>query len=130
LNALCSWHEGRDASGTVLLCRVPDTSRYGSVVCDAEGRVLRFEEKTASTGAGPINAGIYVLSRRLLAEIPPERMVSLEREVFPGWIGRGLQGLEVPGARFIDIGTPESFAAAEGFFGQIDRAGGEGAKEH
>jgi NDP-sugar pyrophosphorylase family protein len=41
--------------------------------------------------------------------------VSLEREVFPALAGRGLRGVAFRG-RFIDIGTPESLAEAEGFF--------------
>ena len=41
--------------------------------------------------------------------------MSLEREVLPRWVADpGIRG--VPGGRFIDIGTPESFAAAEAFF--------------
>jgi hypothetical protein len=38
----------------------------------------------------------------------------LEREILPGWVGRGLFGY--PGGRqFLDIGTPESYSAAADF---------------
>jgi NDP-sugar pyrophosphorylase family protein len=40
---------------------------------------------------------------------------SVEREVFPYWIGRGLHAFPVE-SPFIDIGLPESYAAAAGFF--------------
>ena len=41
----------------------------------------------------------------------PNRVVSLESDVFPGWVHLGLGGYTTL-ARFIDIGTPESYAEA------------------
>jgi NDP-sugar pyrophosphorylase family protein len=52
----------------------------------------------------------------MLAEVPVGRPVSLEREIFPSWIGRGLYGFRNT-ERFVDIGTPESYASAQFFFG-------------
>ena len=41
---------------------------------------------------------------------------SIERDLFPAWAADGrLHAVSVQ-ARFIDIGTPESFAAADAFF--------------
>ena len=109
----------RRASGhaTLLLAEAPDTRRFGRVVVDDEGRVVAFEEKKGQRGPGWINAGVYLLDRNLIREIPAGREVSLEREIFPAWIGRGLYGYQSEG-RFLDIGTPESFAMAEEFFMQ------------
>ena len=115
LASFTRWHRRRGAAATLLLARVPDTGRYGRVELDAEGRVLRFEEKGSPGGPGWVNAGVYLLSRRLLSTIPAGRPVSLEREVFPAWIGRGLYGHRSTG-RFLDIGTPEAYATAEAFF--------------
>ena len=108
------WHEARKAAATLLLTRVPDTRRYGRVQVDDDGLIRAFEEKGEHDGPGWINAGVYLLSRQLLAEIPEQTAVSLERETFPGWLGRGLYGCpsETP---FLDIGTPASYAAAEEF---------------
>jgi NDP-sugar pyrophosphorylase family protein len=64
---------------------------------------------------GWINAGIYLLGHELLRSIPEAQPVSLEREIFPGWVGRGLHAFPVSG-NFIDIGTPKSFAAAQHLF--------------
>src|SRR6185295_14458272 len=64
---------------------------------------------------GWINAGIYLLSPTLLESMPPGAPLSIERVIFPSWIGRGLGGYCVH-ARFIDIGTPESLRQAETFF--------------
>jgi mannose-1-phosphate guanylyltransferase len=58
-----------------------------------------------------INAGIYVLEREVLAEIPAGRAVSFEREVFPSLVGAGLYGIERDGY-WLDIGTPDRYLQA------------------
>jgi D-glycero-alpha-D-manno-heptose 1-phosphate guanylyltransferase len=99
----------------VALAHVDDVGRYGAVGIGPAGRVTAFAEKGGATGEGWINAGIYAIPRERVADIPAGRAVSLEREVLPRWVSDpGIRG--VPGGRFIDIGTPESFAAAEAFF--------------
>lgn len=109
-----NWHCSRGSVGTLLLTEVSDTGRYGRVGVDGEGHVLCFDEKISQDGSGWINAGVYLLSHRLLETILDGQRVSLEREVFPPWIGQGLYGCRAVG-RFLDIGTPESFAMAERF---------------
>jgi len=111
------WHHARNAAATLLLTRVPDTRPYGRVQRDDRGLVELFEEKGEQGGPGWINAGIYLIGRRVLEEIPGGRAVSVEREVFPCWIGRGLYGCPGEGP-FLDIGTPASFAAADEFFSE------------
>jgi NDP-sugar pyrophosphorylase family protein len=107
----------KNAAITLGLIEVPDTRRYGRVMVDVDGAVLRFEEKSDKKGRGWINAGMYLLNRDLLLTIPTDGPVSLEREILPAWIGRGLFGYRSQ-ARFLDIGTPESYAFAEEFFAQ------------
>jgi NDP-sugar pyrophosphorylase family protein len=115
LRAFWAWHCARGAEATLLLTQIPDTKRYGRVQVDADGFVLSFDEKDDTCGPGWINAGIYLLNHRLLLRIPTNSAVSLEQEVFPAWIGRGLYGYRSEG-RFLDIGTPEAYAVAERFF--------------
>ena len=110
-------HRLRAAKASLLLTEVADTSRFGRVEFDATGRVERFVEKGQSAGLGWINAGIYLFQRDLLDMIEPQRAVSLEYEIFPQLIERGELYAAPLGRRFLDIGTPESFAAAEKFFG-------------
>lgn len=115
-------HRARGAKATLVLVQMPDTARYGRVHVEANDRIVRFEEKREQGGPGWINAGMYLFSRPLLDTIPAKRAVSLEREVFPSWIGRGMYGFPSHG-RFLDIGTPESYAAAEQFFAGAERGG-------
>lgn len=116
LNELLIWHLSKKASASILLTRVPDMHRYGQVQIDSlSGAVTRFEEKGRTTGSGWVNAGLYLISRELIQEIPPGLFVSLEQQIFPSWIGRRLFGHQATGP-FVDIGTPESFSSASQFF--------------
>ena len=75
---------------------MPDTSRYGKAVCDKSGKILEFNEKAASLGAGLINAGTYVIDRAVL---PPwhGEVVSMEQDVLPRLVRSG----RVRGIRFV-----------------------------
>jgi NDP-sugar pyrophosphorylase family protein len=114
LTTFQKWHHEHGAAASLLLAQVSDTSRFGRVQTDDEGRVLKFGEKGEHSGPGWINAGIYLIQRELLEAIP-EGKISIEREVFPSQIGHGLYASQT-GGRFLDIGTPESYAEAEEFF--------------
>ena len=116
LSDFWAWYtDTKDAEAALLLTQVPDTKRYGRVQVKPSGQVLKFEEKGSTEGAGWINAGIYLLERRLLSTIPQNHAVSLETEMFPAWIGQELYGYCSQG-QFLDIGTPESYAIADNFF--------------
>jgi NDP-sugar pyrophosphorylase family protein len=102
-----------DASGSLGLVTVPDTSRYGQVLIDPRQHIRAFREKDQSLSAGWINAGVYVLEPTVLDLIPSGRAVSIEREVFPVLAAsRRLYGFPLDGA-FVDMGTPEGLAAME-----------------
>lgn len=117
LDEFQQFHQEQRAGVSLALVRVADASRYGRVECDAEGRVVRFEEKRPGATPGWINAGVYLIERRLLEDVPSGRPLSLERDLLPPWTAQGIvRGFRCPG-RFLDIGTPESYAAAEEFFG-------------
>jgi NDP-sugar pyrophosphorylase family protein len=111
--------EDGSAVATLGLARVADASRYGTVEFDEEsGVVTGFREKDhARSGAAWINAGTYVLSAEALTAVRPGQPGSIERDVFPGLVGRGLRAVGFPDATFIDIGTPEDHARAESMLG-------------
>lgn len=111
LSALSAVHREREATATIGLHPVEDSSAYGVVRTAADGEVLDFLEKTGEPVPGEINAGIYVLDRSVLDLIPPGRAVSIEREVFPRLARNGLHGLRLDGY-WMDIGTPERYLQA------------------
>jgi D-glycero-alpha-D-manno-heptose 1-phosphate guanylyltransferase len=114
LGELWSWHHLRSAPASLVAVDVADASRFGRIEVDRADRVIGFHEKSTDAIAGRVNGGVYLVAPELIARIPAGGPVSLEREVFPGWIEEGLYAFSA-NARFIDIGTPESFALAERF---------------
>jgi mannose-1-phosphate guanylyltransferase len=111
LSALVRAHRERGARASIGLHPVEDSSAYGLVRRDADGKVLEFLEKTGEPVPGQINAGAYVLERSVLDLVPAGRAVSIEREVFPRLVGEGLYGLLLDGY-WMDIGTPDRYLQA------------------
>jgi mannose-1-phosphate guanylyltransferase len=113
LTALIQQHERTGARATVALYPVDDPSGYGLVHRGEDGEITEFLEKPKPEriDTDEINAGAYLLERSVLERIPPDRPVSIEREVFPELIGDGLFGIRLEGY-WIDIGTPERFLEA------------------
>lgn len=96
---------------TLLAVAVDDADRYGRVVVE-NGRVRAFEEKRAELGAATVNGGLYLLSDAVIAGIDRHGESSLERETLPRLAAEGRLGAWTVDAPFIDIGTPDSLAAA------------------
>lgn len=114
LTALMRMHEERNSQATLGLYPVEDPSAYGLVTTDEDGRILEFLEKPENPeliDSDEINAGIYVLEHSVLDSIPPDREVSIERDIFPRLIGNGLHGMRLEGY-WMDIGTPERYLQA------------------
>jgi mannose-1-phosphate guanylyltransferase len=125
LGALVRAHEQRGAVATLALHPVEDPSSYGLVrraggpdapgapPASAGGEVLEFVEKPdpGQVGTDEVSAGAYVLERGVIDLIAPGTMVSIEHEVFPRLVGRGLYGHRVDGY-WMDIGTPERYLQA------------------
>jgi NDP-sugar pyrophosphorylase family protein len=107
-------HLQHGVQATLWLVPVADSGRYGAVAVDSRQKIVDFSEKSSSGGPGLINAGVYLLERTLVENIAEGTVCSLEKDVFPKLIGRGLAGLRGEGP-FLDIGTPESYAMAEEF---------------
>lgn len=110
IGAQVDMHLARDAAVTLHLVEVSDPSRYGCVPTDAHGRVTAFLEKTPDPVTNRINAGCYVFRRDVLDQIPADRVVSVERETFPGLIEGDARVLGyVQSAYWLDVGTPATF---------------------
>ncbi len=114
LSAQIAQHEATGARGTLALVKVPDPSAYGMVLLREDQSVEAFVEKpSADGGAGEpkaaagalISAGAYVLEKEILQMVPPDRNVSIEREVWPRLVGDGLYGYASE-SYWMDIGTP------------------------
>ncbi|HEV3402106.1 MAG TPA: NDP-sugar synthase, partial [Acidimicrobiales bacterium] len=109
LGALVDFHVARGAEGTLALTPVDDSSPFGLVATDEDGRVVEFVEKPVAAQPGLVNAGTYVLEPSVLERIPEGRPVSIEREVFPAISGDGSLYAMVSSTYWTDTGTPERF---------------------
>jgi D-glycero-alpha-D-manno-heptose 1-phosphate guanylyltransferase len=108
---LTQFHRGHGGLVSMAVLEVGNAARYGTVQMEAQGRVIGFSEKTGSETFGVVNGGVYVFDRAVLEYIP-EGPASLERDVFPRILHRGVYALKQQGM-FIDIGTPEDYARAQ-----------------
>jgi mannose-1-phosphate guanylyltransferase len=122
LGAMARAHKANGGAGTISLKEVaPDqVVNYGVIREDEqvaqEGavRIAEFVEKPKDPSLAPsrlINAGAYLLDRSVLSLIPKGQMVSMEKEVFPQLIPRGLYGLPFAG-EWHDVGDPARLRAA------------------
>ncbi len=103
----------RQVDVSLHLVEVPDARPFGCVPTDGSGRVTGFMEKSENPVTNQVNAGCYVFRRRVIDEIPPGRVVSVERETFPELVAEGrLVVGYVETAYWRDVGTPASLVAA------------------
>src|SRR3954470_9868846 len=110
LTAQIAQHERTHASGTLALVPVPDPTNYGLVRLNEDNSVREFVEKPSADqiDTNLISAGAYVLERSIVEMIQPDRAVSIEREIWPRLVGKGLYGFPAD-AYWLDIGTPERY---------------------
>ncbi len=110
LTGQISQHERTGAKATLALAPVRDPSAYGLVHLHEDRSVRDFVEKPSpdQIDTNMISAGAYVLEREILELVAPNCYVSIEREVWPRLIGKGLYGFPAD-AYWLDIGTPERY---------------------
>jgi mannose-1-phosphate guanylyltransferase len=112
-------YRAHDRLGAVICTEVPDGRRYGGIRVDANGDIAQFIEKSAAlAGTATINAGVYLLSARLLDTLPRTHNSSIERDIFPSLKPGTLQAF-AGSFPFIDIGTPASLAEAANIFKRV-----------
>jgi D-glycero-alpha-D-manno-heptose 1-phosphate guanylyltransferase len=109
--------QSESTAGVIFGREVPDTSRYGSLLTDADDRLASFAEKRP--GRGVISTGIYLFRDSLIQSFPDRAPLSLEQEVFPALTAAGVS-LKVlrMNAPFLDIGTPDTLREADIFIQQ------------
>jgi mannose-1-phosphate guanylyltransferase len=119
---LLLFHRQRGGIASLAVVRLENVMRYGIVQTERNDRVTGFSEKVASEPRGLINAGVYVLTPTVL-DLIPDGPCSLEKDIFPRLLTRGVYALEQHGI-FIDIGTPEDYARAQKIVDHLFAAAG------
>lgn len=117
IDKIISFHREKKAMVTIALTSMENIKGYGVAVIDGNNRITRFEEKPADNFSNLINSGIYVLERKVLDYIPPNRTFDFARDLFPLLLREEyhVYGIKMNGYWF-DIGTQESYESAKKYF--------------
>ncbi len=107
------FHTEKKAFVTISLWPVENVSEFGVVRIEGDGRITQFVEKPKPEEAPSnlINAGAYCMEREVLDYIDnPDRLISMEQEVFPRIIedGKRFYGYKIEGF-WIDVGRINSY---------------------
>jgi len=95
-------------SPAILVVKVSDVKRYGSVNWDAGNMVISFTEKKIESKNMWINGGLCKLNDKIFQEID-KRVFSLEEDVFQKCIRHNILQAVPVGYKFIDIGVPKDY---------------------
>lgn len=112
LNAQLALHQSGAADATLHVTEVDDARAFGVVEMQSD-QILTFNEKMENPPSKIINAGCYIFNPDLIDSIPADRVVSVERETFPGLINQGARLLGyLDSSYWLDIGTPAALLRA------------------
>lgn len=120
LSSLCRWFIEKELRAAIILGKINDPARFGSVQLAPNYLVESFQEKYSGVNSGFVNAGIYLFAKRLIEKIPVNCNFSLEKQFFPELANKDLYAYPHL-VDFYDIGTPESYNKAGLFFLDLDK---------
>ena len=115
LSALRRRHGEAGAMASIGLVEVAETSQFGIVVTDGQGRIQRFVEKPQGEApSNTANTQIYLFASRLHDLIPAGEWYDFGFNVFPALVATDepFYGFALPGY-WRDIGSLEDYLAAQ-----------------
>ena len=119
LHEFISFHEENSSLATIAVTSVIDPSQYGEITLNGS-KVTEFIEKPqkGTHKSQLISSGLYVFDKQIFSYLPKNGEAQLEN-IFPRLAkDKVLTGFPFSG-EFIDIGTPESYAAAIKKWGKV-----------
>lgn len=106
LESAVTWHKSKKAEATIILHTMDIPLEYGVVICDKNGKILRFVEKPSwgQVFSDRVNTGIYILKPSVLDGVG-DNECDFSKDVFPLMLssGRELYGYTADGY-WCDIG--------------------------
>lgn len=111
------FHENNHADISIAVKKIENGSRFGEVVFSSDKRINNFIEKKESIEPKWINAGAYIISKKLFNQYEfTANTFSFEKDVLEKYISKlRLMAFPVEGY-FIDIGIPEDLTKARNEF--------------
>ena len=110
-------HLEQKAEFSLALRYVNNSERYGNIEFNSSHQITSFIEKNQLNQSGYINAGVYILSKKLyLQNTKPNINFSIEKDFFEKQLNQLIiKGFEFKDY-FIDIGIPEDYLKAQDDF--------------
>ncbi|MGQ9542793.1 MAG: sugar phosphate nucleotidyltransferase [Candidatus Bathyarchaeia archaeon] len=111
LERLLNFHKASGGLATVVLVKIREPSRYGLAELGPDNLITEFVEKPKATPSDYawINAGVYMISPKVLRLIRADRKVSLEKGIFPKLAKRrAVYGFKYNGY-WSDVGTQTDY---------------------
>ncbi len=110
-------HLEQKAEFSLALRYVNNSERYGNIEFNSSHQITSFIEKNQLNQSGYINAGVYILSKKLyLQNTKPDINFSIEKDFFEKQLNQLIiKGFEFKDY-FIDIGIPEDYLKAQDDF--------------
>jgi D-glycero-alpha-D-manno-heptose 1-phosphate guanylyltransferase len=118
-DTILQFHEEKQADLTMVVRKVDDVSRYGSVLFNEDHQIKGFSEKNSMTGSGYINGGVYLVSRSFMEKFDLPEKFSIEKDFFEKYYAEHNFFAKVCNNYFIDIGIPEDYERAKKEFPSI-----------
>ncbi len=115
VSGVIEFHRKHKARVTITLVHVKDPTAFGLVFTDDKGRVQRFLEKPKPEEAtvDTINAGLYIINRDVMEDIPVATRFSFEKDLYPRLLERGDPVYAyIHKGYWLDIGTPGKYLKA------------------
>ena len=129
VNGLIADHLRSGASVTMTLTTTEHPTECGIVRLEEDGRISEFKEKPKAEEvfSNLINAGVYVVNRSVLSDVPEDTFFDFNKDLFPIITSKGgrLQGRILEG-RWMDVGRPKDLIAVNQLMaGEVGTGEGE-----
>jgi glucose-1-phosphate adenylyltransferase len=103
------WKTGADATLAVTRMSREELPRFGTVITDGNGKVLRFQEKVKKPESNLVSMGIYIFNTVTLRQwLETSAGNDFGRHIFPNMIGGKIYAYNFEGY-WRDIGTIDSY---------------------
>ncbi len=114
LTKMLRFHRQKKSRATIALTPVNNPSAYGVVETERGGAVKSFLEKPSPEEVAGrtlnINAGVYLVEPGMLNLMEDGKVYSIERDIFPQFIGAGFFGFVSRNIYWMDLGTVAKYA--------------------
>lgn len=108
-------HIFTNSAVTIALTSVKNPSEFGIARLDETERIIEFKEKPKpeEVFSNLVNAGVYVINKKVVADIPKNQFYDFSKDLLPKLMARGdrIQGYVINGI-WRDVGRPSDLLGA------------------